>query len=383
MADIGALLLVTLLLVGVAERLWSLTTVLEYVPYFIILGIIALLSWGYRERLQGLRLKLSQNEEVSSAERAERDHMEQGQVLEPAQPEVVPANLSSPNTTKNQDAILANIVETMSNLNLRYSRGEITREEYLKAKSDLQIVGKHEIEELRPNLMFDDAIIIERQPRFLRFPGDNEEQTLSNMIDCYVTICNIPLNKSEKPDGKASARKVPIKLHLQRESDNKSYDLQLIWLRENNPYFLDEIPNDGQPIPVYFLRFEPEKAQIWVPIGPVLAPGDYGHEVILPGVYDLRLMVGSAIWEMKSVKLPDFLNKEAKPSEKATYCRDNGGYVVYVDQERYSEEGYDIVINCDGAIPQQRLEELFKKYKPFRMLVNGEPWEPEPERIRA
>jgi len=45
-------------------------------------------------------------------------------------------------TTKHQGAILANIVQTMSNLNLRYSRGEITREEYLKAKSDLQTEGK-------------------------------------------------------------------------------------------------------------------------------------------------------------------------------------------------------------------------------------------------
>ncbi|GEM_PF-2942019 len=61
---------------------------------------------------------------------------------ESAQREVTPDNVSSVDTTKHQDAILANIVQTISNLNLRYSRGEITREEYLKAKSDLQTEGK-------------------------------------------------------------------------------------------------------------------------------------------------------------------------------------------------------------------------------------------------
>jgi hypothetical protein len=59
-ADIGAVLLVILLIFGVTEGLWSLTSVLVYGPYFIILGIIALLGWGYRERIEALRQKLSQ-----------------------------------------------------------------------------------------------------------------------------------------------------------------------------------------------------------------------------------------------------------------------------------------------------------------------------------
>jgi hypothetical protein len=83
------------------------------------------------------------------------------------------------------------------------------------------------------------------------------------------------------------------------------------------------------------------------------------------------------------VTLPDFLNKEAKNSEMADYCRDNGGYVVYIDQERFWDEGYEIVICCGGAISQQRLEVLFENYRPSRMLVNGEPWTPKPKSITA
>jgi hypothetical protein len=60
LAGIGAVLLVILLLVGVAEGLWSVTSILEYGPYFIILGIIALLGWGFRARLESLGQRLSQ-----------------------------------------------------------------------------------------------------------------------------------------------------------------------------------------------------------------------------------------------------------------------------------------------------------------------------------
>jgi hypothetical protein len=45
-------LLGTFLLVGVHEALWSLNDILTYGPYFIIAGMIGVLIWGFRERIE-------------------------------------------------------------------------------------------------------------------------------------------------------------------------------------------------------------------------------------------------------------------------------------------------------------------------------------------
>ncbi len=241
--------------------------------------------------------------------------------------------------------------------------------------SDVDIWGEDYPFFIKPNLKFDDDVIVERLPRFLRYPGDNEERTLSNTIDCKLLVRNIPPSNPLSLKGRAAARKVSLKLHLQREQDNQQYDFQLIWLLGNNPLVLDEIANDGQPVPVYFLRFEPEKAQIWIPTGPVFEPGKYGHQVIPPGTYNLTLLVGSIRWEKEGVNLPDFLKERTREPDLARYCREDDGYVVYFDRQQYDDEGYGLVITCRGAISLERVKKLFADYKPAEMWVNGEPFE--------
>ena len=46
------LVLGVVLLLGVYEGLWPLHSVLEYVPYFVMAGMVGFLVWGFRERIE-------------------------------------------------------------------------------------------------------------------------------------------------------------------------------------------------------------------------------------------------------------------------------------------------------------------------------------------
>jgi hypothetical protein len=45
------LFLIVLLLLGIREGYWPLSSALEYVPYFIMAGMIGVLLWGFRQRI--------------------------------------------------------------------------------------------------------------------------------------------------------------------------------------------------------------------------------------------------------------------------------------------------------------------------------------------
>lgn len=66
------LILAAVLLVGVYDALWSLSDLLSLVPYFIMAGMIGVLLWGFRERIeQAFRVHPTQQPTEMNAKKLE------------------------------------------------------------------------------------------------------------------------------------------------------------------------------------------------------------------------------------------------------------------------------------------------------------------------
>jgi hypothetical protein len=95
-------------------------------------------------------------------------------------------------------------------------------------------------------------------------------------------------------------------------------DYQLLWLRENNPLKFD-IPNNGKPYPICIMKITPRNEML-IPTGPVLAPGNYQHQILPSGTYDVCLEVGpptesiEKVWD-RSLDLPEDFFQEAAEAE--------------------------------------------------------------------
>ncbi len=170
------------------------------------------------------------------------------------------------------------------------------------SSSDADIWGENTPFFFQPNLMFDDDIRFEKE---------------ANTIFCSIYVRNTPpqgLFKWFKLKGKTSAKRVRIRLLAKEAGATEATTFRLIWLIENNPIALDEIPNDGEPFPVWFLKIEGAEHVLKVPTGPVAAIGTYYHSTLKHGTYDLTLIVGTTRKELGRFKLPDDLLERARAS---------------------------------------------------------------------
>ncbi len=154
----------------------------------------------------------------------------------------------------------------------------------------------------QPNLIFDDEISFGKE---------------ENTVYCSINVRNVPprdIFRWFRRKGRASARRVRIRLLAKELEAKEATTFRLIWLIENNPIALDEIPNDGQPFPVWFLKISGAEHVLLIPTGPILGPQAYLHSRLKSGTYDLTLIVGTTTKELGRFILPDDLLKKAQAS---------------------------------------------------------------------
>ncbi len=209
-------------------------------------------------------------------------------------------------------------------------------------------------------------------PRFLKLPGHLEELTPTNTVNCRVSVRNVAPTgflRWFRLKGRVSAKNVRLKLVMEREGHEKQV-LDLLWLLQNNPMALPEIGNDGEPVPVYFLRIDLEGHYLFVPTG----PNQMDVKPIPHGKYKLGLVVGQEKADLGTFKLPEDLMALAQEYDNAVWAEENGGYAVYVEK---SLEG--IQMQCKGTIDDARILKLRDDYMRQhnvtpKIIVNGNPW---------
>ena len=64
---VASLVLLAVLCLGIYQGFWSLSSVLSLVPYFLLVAIIGILGWGFRQRIDGL-FKTGLQTEIDSLE---------------------------------------------------------------------------------------------------------------------------------------------------------------------------------------------------------------------------------------------------------------------------------------------------------------------------
>lgn len=226
---------------------------------------------------------------------------------------------------------------------------------------------------IKPNLKIHQGLSIEKVPRFLKYPGHLQEQTLPNMVYCGTLIENErPSGRFPflKAGGRASADNIQVGLKA-TNAEGWTQEQQLLWLLGTNPLTLSFQP--GDKFPIHFLTISLEGHEMFIPTTPLGEPGKWLGPLLPPGVYDLYLRPTGGQWaSIGRFTLPrDFL-AQAHEAVTSTHARENGGYVIYFEK---TADG--VQINYQGKVDGQRLAKLDRDYKPARIMVNGNPWKSE------
>jgi hypothetical protein len=224
---------------------------------------------------------------------------------------------------------------------------------------------------IRPNLQIDGTISVEKEGRYMKYPGHLEEQTNKNLAYCKTTIRNVPPSgrlKRIKGRGRGTAH-VAITLRASREG-SQPQEFRLLWLIPGNP--ITATLAKGDELPVVFLTVDLEGHEIIVPTDSLGESGRWSGSLLIPGYYNLELKYSGGEWVALGQRhLPQDMLERAVESEIVRYAQENGGYCVYFEK---IEQG--VSIRCEGAIGEERLAELHAKYRPTQILLNGKAWQP-------
>jgi hypothetical protein len=123
-------------------------------------------------------------------------------------------------------------------------------------------------------------------------------------------------------------------------------------------------------LPVVFLTVDAEGKEILIP---TLSHGNaqWTGSFLSPGKYEISLKWTGGDWvAVGTYDLPEDPLRLATEEDAAKYAEENGGYCVYFD----SIEG-GVRINYKGVLDKNHLIEMYDKYKPKQVLVNGQVWE--------
>lgn len=226
---------------------------------------------------------------------------------------------------------------------------------------------------IRPNLQLEHQISIEREPRFMKYPGSLPEQTGTNLAYCKIMLENLkPTGRLKRMKGKGrGTARVGITLRATNIQGQKEFPL--LWLIPGNPTVAPIAPGDR--LPVNFLTINPEGHEMIVPTVSRGEPGLWNGSILVPGIYDLALKSTGGEWvELGRFELPQVMLGKALPSEVARYAQEHGGYCVYFDR---IEGG--VRADCKGAIEDERLTKLVHDYPSAQIMRNDRERKPRTE----
>ncbi len=227
---------------------------------------------------------------------------------------------------------------------------------------------------IRPNLRLDKQIVVDREPRFLKYPGHLQAQTRTNLAYCKLTIQNVkPSGRLKKLRGKGrGTAHVSMTLRV-TNAEGKAEEFRLLWLVSSNPSLLPIAPGEG--VPVHFLTIDMEGHEMLVPTVSAGEPGKWSGSLLVPGTYELELKWSGGEWvSLGRYDLPREMLSRAHVIEVARYAEEHGGYCIYFDKV---ETG--VRIEVKGDYPEAGIIDLYDRNNPTQMLVNGMEWHRPPK----